>query len=299
MKITKTLLTVAAGSLMLNSASAEIALGDDATLSGYFLLGGYENDIDGDDLDTSVVELETAFNWDAGNQISAVAELSFGSANGNSDLTVNYETVTLTYAASDELSFTAGNILSYQGFETYDASGLYQSSYQGSRGPVYSAAYAVGASADYVAEDYGFGLWVGATDSNISVEALAQYTGIEGVTLKFIYANDPNYTTYNVWGSYEFDDTTLAAEFTTTEYGDGGQDDDSYMFLAYQAFGDAGLTLRYSFGEYGDDDYSKITVCPSYSFSDSVLGLVEASFVTDDGDLGDRAEYAAELLFTF
>jgi hypothetical protein len=48
--------------------------------------------------------------------------------------------------------FTFGNILSYQGFETFDATGLYQYSYAGADNTaLYSAGYAVGASADYSA----------------------------------------------------------------------------------------------------------------------------------------------------
>ena len=42
-----------------------------------------------------------------------------------------FEKVMITYAHSDSLSFTTGKMLTYQGFEAADATGLYQYSYQG------------------------------------------------------------------------------------------------------------------------------------------------------------------------
>ncbi len=293
MKITNKLFGMVAVAATVATAQAELSIGG-AEVSGYLLLGAYGNDVSGDTFDSGVQEFETAFNWELENNLSATVELSYDGTD------VGFETVTITYAASDALSFTAGNILSYQGWETYDASGLYQSSYAGPFGePLYSAGYAFGASVDYVTDDYGFGLWIGESDAGekVSVEALAQYTGIEGLTLKAIVAEDPLYTTFNFWASYEFGDTTLAAEYVTTEY-DNGFEYDAYLFMIYQAFGDAGLTLRYSAVDYAGIDGTKITVAPSYSFSDNILGLVEASYVDVDGE-EEVTEFAAELLFTY
>ena len=147
---------------------------------------------------------------------------------------------------------------------------------------VYSAAYAYGASADYVADDYAFGLWIGEVDDELSYEFLAAFTGIDGLTAKFIYADDPGYETFNFWASYEIDAFTFAVEYTGTDYADDTELD-AYMALVYYSFGDAGITLRYSDVEVDGFEYTKFTISPSYSFSDNVFGLLEASFIDEEG----------------
>ena len=47
--------------------------------------------------------------------------------------------------------------------------------------------------------------------------------------------------------------------------------------MVYYAMGNAGLTVRFSDGEYAGNDYEKFTISPSYAFSDNVFGLVELS----------------------
>ena len=70
------------------------------------------------------------------------------------------------------------------------------------------------------------------------------------------------------------------------------------MALVYYSFGDAGLTLRYSDVEDDTVEYTKLTISPSYSFSDNVFGLLEASFIDVDG--GDSlTTLAAELIYSF
>jgi len=286
MKYTK--LTLAALAAATMTAQAEIALSDELSLSGYIDFYAYESESD-DDFETSAYEVELAFAFDQGGPVTAVAELSFDGTNAN------FETVTATYAASDELSFSIGNILSYQGFETYDATGLYQFSYQG-LGPVYSAGYAVGASADYSTDDYALGFWIGQTDAEASIELFAQYTGIEGLTATAVYANDPGYETVNLWAAYEVGDFTFAAEYTTTDY-DGGAELDALMGLVYYGYGDAGLTVRYSDIDYNGVDYTKLTISPSYAVTEDLFALAEVSFSDFGG--AEVTEYAAEVIYTF
>ncbi|MEM8868014.1 MAG: porin [Verrucomicrobiota bacterium] len=299
MKNTLTTITACAA-FAATAANAEIVLTDDLSLYGY-IDAAYVSSNDVGNIDGDIFEFELGFSFTPEDSAwSAVSEISFRDGNtGGDDL--DFETLTITYAASDELSFTVGNILSYQGFETFDATGLYQFSYQGVGGSVvYSAGYAYGASADYVTDDFAAGVWAGETDDDLSIEVLLAYTGIEGLTAKFIYADDPAYTTYNFWASYEVNALTLAAEYTTTEY-DGFIGDDevtAWMVLAYYAFGDAGITFRYTDGEYFGVDAVRYTISPSYTFSDNVLGLLEWSL--DDIDGGeDDTQLAAELIFTF
>jgi hypothetical protein len=302
MNIKNTLMSgLAASALFYSSASAEIILTDDLSLSGYVDMWFDSLDNEGD-ADYGVQEIELAFAFTpAESAFSAVFELSL---DGNDDfgggegVDLNTETVTVTYAASDALSYTIGNILSYQGFETFDATGLYQYSYSGIGGsPLYSAAYAFGASADYATDAYSLGFWIGDSDGALSYEALFAYTAIEDLTLKFIYADDPGYESLNVWGAYDYGDYTFAFEYYDSET-TGGVVTDTLMFLAYKSFGDAGLTFRYVDGEIGGASYERVTFSPSYAISDNVFVLAEFTF-EEAGTGGTSEEFAAELIYSF
>ena len=301
------------------SANAEIILTDDLSAYGYIDVA-YTDADDGSDLTGGAAEFELGFSFAPVDSMwSAVAEISYD--NDASTDNAEFETVTITYAASDELSFTVGNILSYQGFETYDATGLYQYSYSGyagfadgsdaaeafgQSGVLYSAGYANGGSADYVTDAYALGAWIGESGGDASLEFLAAYTGIEGLTVKAIYADDPGYETINVWGSYDYNAFTFAVEYVDTDLVEDGDDTgtglESMMALVYYSFGDAGLTLRYSDVEYEvgnvTTDYTKFTISPSYAFSDNVFGLIEVS-LEDYGDDDEVTSFAAELIYSF
>jgi len=308
----KELLTLVAGSAMFASfANAEIVLTDDLSAYGYIDMA-YATSDDASSYEGSVAEFELGFAFTpADSQWSAVTELSFDNNSGDFDAakgTVNnsaeFETVTITYAYSDALSFTAGNMLTYQGFETFDATGLYQNSYQGilstDNGVVYSAGYAFGASVDYVTDMYSVGFWAGEGDGDEgSFEYFAKFTGVENLTVVAVLADDGVYDSHNLWASYEIDAFTFAAEYYKTDYTGTADDTETYMALAYYAMGDAGLTLRYTTGEHKGDDFEKITFSPSYAFSDSVFGLLEYSYA-DVKDQDTESSYlAAELIFSF
>ena len=119
----KTITSLIAGaSVLAASANAEITLTDDLGVYGY-IDTAYVSSNDLSDSEGVAAEFELGFSFTPVDSAwSAVAEISFD----NDETDAEFETVTITYAASDELSFTVGNILSYQGFETYDATGLYQ-----------------------------------------------------------------------------------------------------------------------------------------------------------------------------
>ena len=276
------------------TANAEIVLTEDLSAYGYIDMA--LTDGDGvNDTATSVAEFELGFAFTpAESAYSAVAELSFDGAG-----VTDFETVTISYQFSDSLSFTFGNILSYQGFETYDATGLYQFSYAGKGNtPLYSAGYAVGASADGSLGVLDYGVWIGDTDSGTnSFEYLLAYNGIENLTVKFIYADDPGYETVNAWASYDLGDFTFAVETVETEDGSGADVLDVQMAMIYYAMGDAGLTVRIADGDYAGVDYEKFTISPSYAFSDNVFGLVEFSTEELDGVEQDTA--AVELIYSF
>ena len=313
------------------TANAEIVLTDDLSAYGYIDMALTDGEGDGN-TETAVAEFELGLSFTpAESKWSAVVELSFDSdstttisadavadaaAQLQTDFTAQdvadaisagistnsdteFETVTISYQYSDTLSFTFGNILTYQGFETYDATGLYQFSYAGAGGSsLYSAGYAVGASADGSIGDIDYGIWVGDTDSGTnSFEYYLGYNGVENLSLNFVYADDPGYETTNVWASYDYGDFTFAAESVETEDGTGADVLDVQYIMVYYAMGDAGLTFRFADGEYAGVDYEKFTISPSYAFSDNVFGLVELS----SEELGDIEQdtLAAELIYSF
>jgi len=298
MKLQKEIVSLVAGAAFFGSvANAEIPLTDDLSAYGYIDMS-YTDANQDTELNGSVAEFELGFSFTpVESPYSAVAEISYDYSDTG---TASFETVTVTYAASDELSFTVGNILSYQGFETFDATGLYQFSAQGDGGfqggYVYSAAYAFGGSVDYVTDEFAAGFWAGETDGDLSYEVLLAFTGVEGLTAKLIYADDPGYETINPWVSYEIDALTFAVEYVNSDYDDGSELE-SYMALVYYSFGDAGITLRYSDVDYDGVDFDKFTISPSYAFSDNLFGLLEVSLVELGGD--SNTELAAELIFSF
>ncbi len=293
------------------TANAEIVLTDELSAYGYIdmaLTDGEGND----NTTTSVAEFELGFAFTpAESAYSAVAELSFGESD------VEWETVTVTYQHSDTLSFTFGNILSYQGFETFDATGLYQFSYAGvttqdldgdgenENGVMYSAGYAVGASVDGSVGDFDFGVWIGDTDSTTdgngdpSYEYLLAYNGIENLTLKVILADDPGYETTNVWASYDYGDFTFAVESVEHDL-TTGEDIDLQMAMVYYSMGKAGITFRVTDGDYNGTDFEKTTISPSYAFSDNVFGLIEfSSEEYGSGPNSDKDTAAVELIYSF
>jgi hypothetical protein len=294
------------------TANAEIVLTEDLSAYGYIDMALVDLEDNGNTT-TSVAEFELGFSFTPlESKWSAVAELSFD--DGDNDDSYDFETVTISYQYSDSLSFTFGNILSYQGFETYDATGLYQFSYAGQTtqdldgdgnvdsGAMYSAAYAVGASADGSVGDFDFGIWIGddaATNTGEnSYEYLLAYNGIENLTVKAIFADDPSYETTNVWASYDYGNWTFAVESVDHEFEDG-RDVDLKMAMAYYSFGKLGLTVRVTDGDYGEDlDFEKLTISPSYAFSDNVFGLIEFSNEELEG-FEDADTAAVELIYSF
>ena len=304
MKLQKQLTAALAGAALFGSvANAEIPLTDELSAYGYIDMALTDGDGTGN-TSTSVAEFELGFAFaPAESAWSAVAELSFDGGLGDNATDSEWETVTISYQYSDSLSFTFGNILSYQGFETYDATGLYQFSYAGDTsnnrsGVLYSAGYAVGASADYTTGDFDLGVWVGDTDSSeMSYEYLLAYNGVENLTVKFIYADDPGYETVNAWAAYDYGDFTFAVETVETESGTGADILDIQTALVYYSMGKAGITVRLSDGDYNGQSFEKFTISPSYSFSDNVFGLVEFSSEELDGVDNDTA--AVELIYSF
>ncbi|ADE55164.1 phosphate porin [Coraliomargarita akajimensis] len=302
----KTILSIAAGAAFVGAqASAEIVLTDSLSAYGYLDIAYVGTDVPGVDSNASVAEYELGFNFqEAESPFFATVELSY---NGTTSV---FETAVVGYQATEELVITAGNILSYQGWETFDATGLYQWSYayqSGAVGGTIYDAYAVGVAADYVTDSFAAGLWIGddGVQNDIAWEALLAFTGVENLTIKGILAGADTKTTYNLWASYELDAFTFAAEYIINDRKNLG-DQHGWLVMANYSADKWGLTGRIS---QRTDDYLvtselvKYTISPSYVFSDNFSGLLEVSFLDDEvnGVAGNTSytEFAAELIYTF
>lgn len=223
------------------------------------------------------------------------------------------ETATITYALSDSLSVTTGNRLTYMGWEAYDATGLYQMTYayRGNTPGPYSG-YDFGASIDYSVEGLTLGLALADSDNgNISLEVVGKVTPIDNFTIFAMVAKDPGFTTFDTWASFSTGGLTLAAEFINKKLDDVGakevEKQTAYLLMANYAF-DSGfaITGRYSTQEdelgdnsnHEDGDFQKLTISPSYTFTDNLMGLFEISQINQTkGD--SYALYGVEVLFTF
>jgi hypothetical protein len=298
MNIRTTALLAFGALLAPTSMNADIVLTEDLSLSGYLDIYALDYDAPGDNskFDVAEFELDISFTTEP---FFSVVELSF---NGSGESV--FETAIISWNATDQLSFTAGNILSYLGWETYDATGLFQFSYAyRDFSPLYPA-YAVGAAMDFVTDDYSIGFWVGdAGDNDISIEVAGKYKGIENVTIFGAIAEDPGYTTLNVWGSYSVSNYTFALEWVDVDR-TSGPDSTGYLGMVNYAWDQAAVTFRYSIEETdtypfekAEEDWKLFTISPSYSFSDNLLGLLELDLI-QSGSPGDW-QLAAEVLYTF
>ena len=139
------------------TANAEIVLTDDLSAYGYIDMALTDGEGDAN-TETAVAEFELGLSFTpAESKWSAVVELSFDRTIRFDEAAAlqlhgfvptrwqciptqsdtEFETVTISYQYSDTLSFTFGNIETYQGFETFDATGLYQFSYAGAGGTLH------------------------------------------------------------------------------------------------------------------------------------------------------------------
>ncbi len=293
---------VTGAALLPAAMNAEIVLTEDLALAGYLDMSYTDIDLPGDNSSAGISEFELDFNYTTEPFFSTV-ELSYDGYD------VNFETAIVGYNITDELSVSAGNILSYLGWETYDATGLYQFSYAyRDFSPLYPA-YAVGAALDYVTDMFSVGVWVGDSDNDkLSYEVAGKFTGIEGLTLFAGWADDPYYETLNFWASFEVAGFTFAAEYVDTDNKGYDADKTGYLGMVNYTFDSFGITLRYSVEETDGfaDDWELITISPSYAFSDNLIGLLELSLIQDggyyyEGESMVEADYAfaAELIYTF
>jgi len=278
------------------TANAEIALGESLSASGYIDIVAVDGDAVGGNKEMTTTEFELGLSFTpAESAFSAVAELSFGEAD------VEWETVTITYQHSDALSFTFGNILSYQGLESYDAPNNYFVSYAGKdNSALYSAGYATGISADYSTGDFALGVWAGdsVAGDSLDLEYYIGYTGIENLTLAVALAdNNEGGETTNFMVTYEYDAFTLMAETVESEDFAVGSNLDVTAITAAYAMGDTTYAIRLADGDYEGVDYEKLSVSAFHAFSDNVSAGVE--FLDEEQGSMSGDSIAFELLYVY
>ena len=281
--------------------------------------------------DATGAQVEVNFNYSTG-PVSAAVGLDFGNGSvyGNTDS--NLEEAYITYDLGNGFSVTAGKMLTYMGFEAFDAPNMYQFSYAydvAYRNSVTTAgaqdiydAHDYGASIDYSADTFSIGVW-SSIEQDAGYELALAYTGIENLTAKAIWSDfgEQGYEKSTYWVSYSIGDFLLAAEIAESDeqagaFGGGaatqtGYDVDGAMIMANYSYSDAlAITLRYSETEYtnfNDNvmqyDGSKITISPSYIFTDNLAGLIEYSSYDADTVSAAMAEpdesLAVEFIYTF
>lgn len=284
--------------------------------------------------DLDQAEIDFLFSFD---QITGQIDIDYQRGDGNTgigddgvdDGELDLEQAFITYDLGEGTSITAGKFLSYMGWETAEPTGLYQYSYAyGTTIPGYHN----GVSIDF-SDDWGsFGLAVldsvydddgsldnAADDFDMGLETKLVLTPAEGWTVFLGYAIDSGNTgvedrkLVNLWASYEFGASTIAAEIN--DYSDGYSDIKQWLLMYSVAVGDKGtFTARLSndvrdytslaasamvgSGQIQDED-TKYTLAYIHAVTDNLAIVTEASLTEQGTFRGDLKEFAVEALFTF
>ena len=174
--------------------------------------------------------------------------------------------------------------------------------------------YDYGVSFDYGTDAYSIGLWT-SLENSAGYEVALAYTGIENFTAKAIWSDftdaDSPYDKSTFWVSYQLDKLLLAAEVAEADsHSSATADVEGFLIMGNYAITDKiGLTLRYSEEEISTsynsatlaNEFSKITISPSYVFNDNLSGLIEYSTYEDDvtGNSDPSDLFAIEFIYTF
>jgi hypothetical protein len=314
------LLSLASLLAILNANAIEIGpTGSGVEMSGFIDLY-YQS---GDEDKVGVGQVEIDFDYASG-PVSASVDFDLGGDYADGD---KLEEAIITYDFGNGFSVTAGEMLTYLGFEAYDPINMYQysSAYMDSLaydwdtatpgtqayGHIYDA-FATGMSIDYASDVFSIGVWTSVGESADFEYAFA-YTGIENLTVKAIIADYGTNSTgpfegkSTYWASYQLGKLLIAAEVANAEAATSADDEiDGSLIMANYALTDStAVTFRFSNTEVSqggtkDVDEDKFTVSPSYVFNDNLSGLIEYSTFDQDGSLAETEDYfAAELIYTF
>jgi hypothetical protein len=308
MKYQKTLAVLAGLAFAGAFSQAQIAIGENLTVSG-FVDASYSNtdsDTAADD-DTSIgvneVEIDFAFSYEG-----VSAEVHLQSEGGDVELEQAFVTTDLS-----GITISAGRMLSLLGFEADEPTGLYQVSraYDATgndAGKSYNEGIRAAASqGDFsVAASVTDGLYdataVGAEGDadDTAFDILVSYSGIENLSISLGYADDGNGDTQvvNIYATYVLGQLTLAGEYS--DWDDNGTESDNYLILAnYSLNDDTSITVRRSevCAATPAADFEKTTVALNYSISDNLSSVIEYSDSETAG--ADSDTIAVKGIFSF
>ena len=325
-------LVVMAFAISLGSASAEIKLTDDLSISGFLDMSSTTTS-GGDDTEIglSFDQFELDFHLDQGSVTGRVDVHSSPGEHGNTGIKLEqaYVTYALPESTVSGVSIKAGRFLSAMGFEADEPTGLYQYSF--SEGIPYPA-YHNGIGVDinpttqlgiYVA--LLSGVW-DVNDTNVKdpgIEAQLSLTPTEQITAKVGYAMDKledySQSELNAWAQFTQGPLTLAGEIDLLQnWGHEGENGMHFLGMANVSLEDmigapVGVTLRFSGITLDEEEdghghaapaadeeaesstSTEFTLSPSYSVTDNWLILAEFKQRID----AEETIIALESLFTF
>jgi hypothetical protein len=314
------------------AAFGVIPVTDNFGIRGY-VDGSYQNldngGTDTDSLKADNIDIDFLINTEkvsAEIHLAAVAKSFDTDGDGKDDLDLIptlLEQAFLTLDLDNGISLTGGLFESLLGFEGDEQYKLYQQSTAYAFGSTnkdhFNKNYQQGVRASYkmdaLSASVSFVDSVWSDDkggvgnaSDIGFEAFISYNAMQGLTLGLGTAQgDENETStiddyYNIWVQYDgIENLILAAEYNS--YDVSKKDGDSWMVMGNYSFGNSiAATVRYSQTEEdGTFEGDKITISPSYSFTDNLLGVLEYS-TGDQGEPNAQKDFdyfAVEALFTF
>ena len=314
MRVTAAALAVLATSV---SALADIKIDDHFTVSGYAVAsykyvdaspGGSSHDTN---VDTALLGTSFDFKPVSGKVSAAFFNGGFGPTGAN-ELTLLDAYVTVQMA--DGFSATAGNFLSYMGYESFYPVNMDQITFANGDFLAPIPGYHTGARIDYAGATSSAGFAIldsvyspkgpirgdGEIKHNAGFEYFYSYTGIKDLTLWAGIAYDTaggfqgkqSVTMLDFWASYKVSDKVrVAAEYANKDGGPGAKGYNWLTFLNYSITEKTSCAFRIS-GEKvtGGPGFTKYTICPAYAITPNVTVRAEYShqnytnFTTDSSN---------------
>jgi hypothetical protein len=316
MKYEKTLSVLAGLTFAGAISQAQIAVGENLTISG-FVDASYSDVSDdttgvADSKSIAVDQVEIDFDLSLDGVSASVQVESTGG-----DLSLEQAYASLDVSG---ITLSGGRMLNLLGFEGDEATNTLQRSAAyslGANGGGYDpgSQYENGLRAATSQGDFSIagsiyaGLYASDASSStddVAYEIAASYSGIENLSLSVGYAEDNNVTAgttmanvVNIHAGYALGQLNLAAEWNSFEDG-AGNDGDAYLLVGTYAVNDkTGLTVRYSEvdAEGTTSDLEKFTISPNYAVSDNLSARVEYS--TGEYNGNDVDVFAVEGILTF
>ena len=305
------------------SVFAEVKLNDNFSVNGYAAAsykyldvkpGGSSNSTD---LDTALLGSTFSFKPVTG----AVSVLY--THNGYDEVALLDAYV--TYKSVDGFSFTAGNFLSYMGYESFYPTNMDQITFANGDFLAPIPGYHTGVRADYAGETSNAGFAIvdsvyspysavrgdGEIRHNAGFEYFYSYTGIKDVTLWAGVAYDTaggfqgsqSVIMFDFWASYKVSDKVrVAAEYANKNGGPGAKGYNWLAFLNYSINEKVSCAFRVS-GEKltsGGPGFTKYTICPAYTITKNVLVRAEYSHQNYTNAGSDSANYfGVQTVFRF